>query len=371
MTEIGIFLQPVHAPSKDITEGLEQDRELIIMADRLGFKECWVGEHISATVEPITDPLIFCASLIDATKQIKMGTGVMCLPQQHPATAAARIAMFDHLARGRFQLGIGPGGLSSDFEVFGLGDARTRGEMMVESLQMMQQIWMDEPPYHLKGKYWDIKLEDMSRRNIGVGVFAKPYQKPHPPVAVSLMSPQSETAYTAGLHGWIPISGASLVQPRNVATHWDRYAAGAEKAGRQPDRSIWRVARSVWVAESDQEAEEYLARDPGPFQFYFNHVISSFKMRDTLHYIRPDGREHDESVTWLDITRSQVAYGSPKTVLEKLVALSDQLGPFGYLLLTAVEWDDVDLGKRSVQLFADEVAPKLKQHLTSRLRAIA
>src|SRR3546814_1797637 len=79
---------------------------------------------------------------------------------------------------------------------------------------------------------------------LGVGRLIRPYQKPHPPIAVSLRAANSYTARQAGSRGWIPVSG-NFIPAADVATHWPTYAAGAEEAGRRPDPSLWRVGRSV------------------------------------------------------------------------------------------------------------------------------
>ena len=162
-----------------------------------------VGEHVSATVEPIAAPLVFLATLIGQTKRIKLGTGVLCLPQHHPAQVAGQAALFDHLSRGRFLMGIGTGSLSSDVELFKVGGDTDRGAMVRESIEHILAIWDGEPPYRREGKYWDIALEDASRIEFGVGAFPKPYQKPHPPIAISILSPGSGSALMAGECGWI------------------------------------------------------------------------------------------------------------------------------------------------------------------------
>ena len=362
--ELGIFMQPVHDPKRDYGQVLEEDRQCAILADELGYTECYIGEHVAATVEPISSPITFMATLLDKTKQIKFGTGVFCLPQKHPATVAADAALFDHLSKGRFVMGIGPGALSSDLELYKTADVN-RGEMVVESLNMILKIWSEDPPYEVKGKYWDLSLKDMSRIEFGVGAFPKPYQKPHPPIAISIMSPSSPTAKLAGEQGWIPISGASFVQPRYVASHWDLYAEGCEAAGRPADPSVWRVCRSVIVADSDQEAEDHVLDPDGPFGFWFGYLESSLRKRNILHIFRPDGREEDETVTWQDVARSQVAYGSPKTVLDKLVWLRDRVGDFGVLIQTAHEWTDPAFARRSMIKLAEEVMPQLSQHATA------
>src|SRR5690606_32858680 len=211
---LGLFMQPVHDPARDMTKAIADDRQAVILADRLGFDEAWIGEHFSATVEPIAAPLAFMASLLPETTKIKFGTGVFCLPQQHPGVVAAQAAMFDHLSQGRFLMGIGPGGLSSDFELLQVTDPATRGRMMRESIDTILQLWAQDPPYDIPGEFWPVRIKDMSRAEFGVGFIAKPLQKPHPPIAVSLMSPESANARLAGERGWIPISGSCLVQPR-------------------------------------------------------------------------------------------------------------------------------------------------------------
>ena len=362
--QLGMFMQPVHDPKRDYGQVLEEDRQSAILADQLGYSEVYVGEHVAATVEPIASPLTFLATVIHETKQVKFGTGVFCLPQQHPAAVAANAALFDHLAKGRFIMGVGPGALSSDLELFKTAD-QNRAAMTVESLNMILSIWREEPPYDIKGEYWDLSLQDMRRIEYGVGALPKPYQQPHPPIAISIMSPNSPTAKLAGEQDWIPISGASFIQPRYVASHWEQYVLGCEKAGRRPDPKVWRVCRSIIVADSDQEAEDHVLDPDGPFAFWFGYLGSSLAQRNSLHLFRPDGREEDESVTWQDVAKSQVAYGSPKTVLEKLVALRETVGDFGTLIQTAHEWTDEAFARRSMTKLAEEVMPRLTQHASA------
>jgi hypothetical protein len=61
-----------------------------------------------------------------------------------------------------------------------------------------------------------------------------------------------------------------------------------------------------------------------------------------------------------------VIHGSPKRVLDQLVALMDQVGYFGTLLLTHKDWDQPALHKRSMTLLAEEVMPRFRQHAEAR-----
>jgi alkanesulfonate monooxygenase SsuD/methylene tetrahydromethanopterin reductase-like flavin-dependent oxidoreductase (luciferase family) len=59
---LGFFMMPVHPPARSFTETLAEDMEKSLLADKLGFSELWLGEHFSATSEPIPSPMMFMAS---------------------------------------------------------------------------------------------------------------------------------------------------------------------------------------------------------------------------------------------------------------------------------------------------------------------
>ena len=124
--KLGFFIQPVHPPSRPYADVLREDREAVVLADRLGYREAFIGEHLVDAAETITSSLAFIASLADACPSITFGTGVLPLANYHPAMAAAQVAMVDHLVQGRLVLGVGPG-VPGDAEAIGdLGSDRNR-----------------------------------------------------------------------------------------------------------------------------------------------------------------------------------------------------------------------------------------------------
>jgi len=86
--KLGYFTMPLHPPSRNYAETLAEDREAIILADKLGFNEAYVGEHVTDTAETVTDCVVFLASLMSETKNIKLGTGTVNLANTHPAAIA-------------------------------------------------------------------------------------------------------------------------------------------------------------------------------------------------------------------------------------------------------------------------------------------
>jgi alkanesulfonate monooxygenase SsuD/methylene tetrahydromethanopterin reductase-like flavin-dependent oxidoreductase (luciferase family) len=85
---------------------LREDREAIILADKLGYYDAFMGEHLTDACENITNSMMFLATLIHDTRTIKLATGTANLAQMHPVLVAGNAAMFDHLAQGRFIFGI-------------------------------------------------------------------------------------------------------------------------------------------------------------------------------------------------------------------------------------------------------------------------
>ncbi len=364
-TKLGMFTMPFHHPSRDYTAILEEDQEAIVLADRLGFTEAFVGEHFSTWSERITSPLTFFASVLDRTRQIRFGTGVINMPQVHPVTVAAHVAMFDHLCHGRFIMGIGPGGLVSDFELFDVGDAEARPQMMLESIDTVLKLWAQDPPYRLDGRFWKVSSDKFVWPEFKVGYVPKPLQQPHPPIALSLVTPNSSSAVTAGERGWIPISG-NFFHKRYLRGHWERYVEGCEKVGRRPDPDIWRVSRSILVTETDAEAEDYLADPDNGLSYYYRFFIYNFSTaRKALFMIKPDLELPDEAVTVDNVKRGLIIAGSPRRVLDQLVALRDEIGHFGTLLMAGHDWDQPKLWRRSMELLATDVMPVFAKHAAS------
>ena len=260
--QLGFFTMPIHPLDKDWRQSLKEDREAFILADELGYVEGYVGEHATDAAENITSCMMFIATLIDATKRIKLGTGTINLPNQHPAAMAANIAMLDHLLDGRFIFGISPGGLLSDAEVFGNLDAN-RNEMFLEAIDQVLAIWAGDPPYDIAGKYWTISTARSLIADIGQGILAKPLQKPHPPIVVTAVAPFSKGVTEAAARGWDPIS-ANFLMPQWVKSHWAKYVEGCQKGGRTADPANWRVAKSIFVADDDKKARDYVMAARAP-----------------------------------------------------------------------------------------------------------
>lgn len=354
----GMFLTPIHRQGRSYGEMYRMVEDTIVDLDRLGFDEVYLGEHYTARPEPISNALQFYTGLIHRTRRIKFATGVLNLPHHHPAQVAADAAMFDHMSGGRFIMGIGTGGLPSDFELFGTMDA-PRGEMMLESLKMIHDIWSSQPPYELLGKYWSVKVKDTVMADLDLGVMARPLQRPYPPVVVSSMMPQSGLAGLAGERGWGFIS-ANFVSPAVLKTHRESYLRGAEKAGRRPDGTAWRVVRSMLVTETDDQARDYLADPANNITAYYRFLHTQMSRLGMTVLFQPDLEHPDPQLTLARAMDEMVIAGSPKTVLERIHELRERVGEFGGLFLAYHDRDDrPELWDASLRLYMNKVIPSL------------
>ena len=106
----GMFIMPFHPPQKNVAQCYDEDLELIVEAEELGFDEFWIGEHHTMKYENIVMPEIFIGRALGETRRIRLGPAPVCLQQHNPAHVACRLAMLDHLSKGRLNLCFGERG---------------------------------------------------------------------------------------------------------------------------------------------------------------------------------------------------------------------------------------------------------------------
>jgi alkanesulfonate monooxygenase SsuD/methylene tetrahydromethanopterin reductase-like flavin-dependent oxidoreductase (luciferase family) len=351
------FMMPIHPPGRSVTETLQEDREAILLADKLGFSEAYVGEHVTDAAETVTNSMIFLAWLAHETKNIKLGTGTINLPNAHPAAIAAQAAMLDHMLKGRFIMGISPGGLMSDVEVFGNLD-KDRNAMFVESINTILKIWESNPPYDIEGKYWNVTVGKTMVPEIGQGFIMKPFQKPYPPIVGTAVAPFSNGVTEMAKRGWGPIS-ANFLMPEWVKSHWPKYVEGREAVGAKADPSEWRIAKSIFVADDEATAKRYGLEQDGPYHFYFKQLVRKLTNGGRGNLFKTDQSMPDSMLTPEYVTNKLVLAGTVNSVVDQILAFREHVGDFGNLLYAGHDWQDTALAKRSMELFATEVMPRV------------
>jgi alkanesulfonate monooxygenase SsuD/methylene tetrahydromethanopterin reductase-like flavin-dependent oxidoreductase (luciferase family) len=363
---LGFFTMPMHPPHRNWVETLKEDRQSFILADKLGFYDAFCGEHIADVIENVTNSFQFLATLIHETKQIKLATGTANLSQTHPVLIAAHAAMFDHLAEGRFVLGVSAGALPADAELLGhLNEDRAR--IFHEAVDAIFALWTTDAPYNFDqpNNRFKISSAKMGRREFGLGMVAKPYQKPHPEIVGTVVAPSSSSATFFGQKGIHPLS-ANFLLPKWLKSHWDAYQEGTHSVGASVSPDDWRIARTIFVADDDKTAARYAVENPkSPYRFYYFNLLRKFRVAKRLGGFKQNSEQPDAEITDDYVVDRLVMHGSVNNIVDQILALHEETGPFGELVYAGMDWVDPALTKRSMELMATEVMPRVNAALRS------
>ncbi len=352
----GLFMMPVHHPEKPLQRTIKEDMNTIIQADQLGIDEAWIGEHFTIPWENLPAPDLFISQAFARTKNIKLGTGVVLLQLHDPKMLAHRIAMLDHLGEGRFYFGVGTGGVPTEFEFFGV-DQEKRHARAAEVVDAVVKIWEADGPLDYQGEFHHVTSPTPIEEG-SLGLWFKPYTKPHPPIAVAGVSPNSSTIEWAGEHGWIPLT-TDLLPLASIPTHWEAYQRGAAKTGRVANRQDWRVSLDIHVAETTEEARSNVLNH-GMARTYEEYFFPLFRKLGFLPLIKPDENMPDEAITVDYLMDNSWVIGDPDYCVRRIREVYDSVGGFGTLLQLTQDWDPPEIGMKSMELFAKHVMPQLR-----------
>jgi probable F420-dependent oxidoreductase len=151
-------------------------------AEAAGFESLWTGEHIVLPEPqvppspvpadtPFIDSAIALAFVAAHTNKVRLGTGIIILPQRNPVVLAKELASLDVLSNGRLIFGIGIGYLQPEFDAIG-APFDHKGPRSEEFLASMIALWsMEKPAY--EGRFLSFK---------GINAMPRPVQKPHPEI---------------------------------------------------------------------------------------------------------------------------------------------------------------------------------------------
>jgi probable F420-dependent oxidoreductase len=172
------------------------------LAEEAGFDSLWAGEHVvlpdprvppspMEPLDPILDPVVALTFVAGHTRRVRLGTGIIILPQRNPLVLAKELASLDVLSGGRLEFGVGVGYLEPEFRALGIPFA-DRGRRTLEYLAAMRAIWSeDHPAYH--GRYADFEA---------VQARPRPLQQPGPPIVMGGHSPEAYRRAVEHGRGW-------------------------------------------------------------------------------------------------------------------------------------------------------------------------
>ncbi len=161
-------------------------------AEAAGLDSVWVGEHVAVPMQvnsrypynrtgefqpgtdtPFVDPMVTLAHLAAATTTLRLGTGIMILPQWNPLLLAKQVASLDLLAGGRLLLGLGLGWMAEEFRLMHAPFER-RGERFADYLAAMKRVWAGGVvEHHSEFLDW-----------APFKTLPQPKQRPYPPIII-------------------------------------------------------------------------------------------------------------------------------------------------------------------------------------------
>lgn len=352
--KFGIFIAPCHDPAGNPTLQMQRDLELVELADRLGFDEAWVGEHLSNGFETIASPEVFLAAAAGRTQRIRLGTGVNSLPYHHPFTLANRIVLLDHLSRGRAMLGMGPGQSVNDAAMMGIDHRKTR-DMMVEAAEAIVPLLRGEAVTRQTSWYTldnaRLQLSPCNPAGIEAAV-------------ASVFSPAGSTlAGRLGL-GLLSLAASDLVGFEGLDTSWANLQKHAADSGRRVDRSQWRVLGAMHLAETAEQARREVLTSIVPSMVTLPSLVSlgmGSGGEDTRWMTDADAALEKWTTEGIGPFGGVATIGTPDEGVAAVRRLLDKSGGFGtYLLLihNAAPWAAT---KRSLEMFAEYVIPEIQQ----------
>ena len=207
--------------------------------EELGFESFWCAEHpfipvrtptrfpgsadgvIPESYSHFVDPFVALARASGTTSRIKLGTGIVLVPERNPLLLAKEVSTLDLFSGGRFLFGIGAGWLREETQLMG-GDFDHRWTQTRESVLAMKELWT-RPEAEFHGRYYDFPP---------VRSYPKPAQKPHPPVLLGGGAKNVLQRVVGWADGWLP----NRITPEELGEARAMLDRLAKDAGRDPAR---------------------------------------------------------------------------------------------------------------------------------------
>ena len=360
MHKLGAFLMPSHPPERSVADGQELDLEELTRLDSFGFEEAWIGEHFTSSWEPCPAPDLLIAQGLQRTTSMRLGSLGHLLPYHHPVELAHRVAYLDHMAKGRYALGVGISALPTDHQLFGLDTSGGRNRRMTfEALDIMTRLWTNGAT-DFEGEFWSTGRTESAFDTLGYHL--TPYQQPRPPVAIAALTPGSENHKLAGEKGYLPVSLSVSSDAAITAKHWDAVEEGAARSGRTPSREDWRIIRDVYVAPTDSEARD-CAIHGMMGRCWREFLLSLYLGLGLGPMLKRDPVMPDEAITLEYLCDELWLVGSPATVAERIRDLDARVNGFGCLLIVSYDAkDELAAWERSLDLLTTQVMPQCTQY---------
>src|SRR5438128_4883917 len=358
---VGLVMECDYREGRTQEEAFAEAMSIAEIAETQGLDGVWLAErHFAVHRKPpdpmgagipsiASVPLVLASAIAARTTRLRIGTGVSVLPLCHPIRTAEEAATVDQISHGRLDFGVGRSRFPRAYQGYGVryDESRDRFE---ESLDVILKAWT-QPGFSHTGKYFSFD---------NLTVVPRPYQKPHPPIWVAATT--RDTFPMVGSMGLSLVTGVRGADIPEARRNLDAYRAARKAAGHPGDGNVY-VRMPVYVAataaQARSEPEESTMRS---FRRLAENMAASVgALGTTAAEERAERADRLSHVTYDELLRDRVAYGTPDMVVDRLRQLRSQLGLSGVIMESNVGGRmPLERVLNSIRLYVQEVAPRLR-----------
>src|SRR2546425_10402847 len=329
---LGLIMECDYRYGRTQEDAFDEAFALVETAEADGLDGVWLAErHFAAPGRPLdaqgagipsiaSVPLILASAIAARTTHMRIGMAVSVLPLCHPIRLAEEAATVDQISKGRLDFGVERSGFPRAYSGYGVRYDESR-ERFQESLDVILKAWTQEGFSHA-GKYFSAD---------NLTVVPRPYQKPHPPIWVAATTP--DTFPMVGRMGFSLVTGLRGFDVPEAVGHLRAYRTARRDGGHDGDGNVYLripVYVAATAARAHSEAEESTMRS---YRRLAENFASSVGATGTTgSEERAERAERLSSLTYEDVLRDRVAYGTPDMVVDRLRELREQLGLAGVII---------------------------------------
>ena len=321
-------------------------------AEELGFDWVSLSEHHYSGRIATGTPAVMAAAVAERCKRVKIAMLGQLLPLNNPIRCAEELGLLDNLTNGRLIIGFLRGTPNED-QTYGVNPAEGRGRLF-EGMDLILKALTEPQPFSWEGRYHQYRT---------VAVWPPPVQQPLPPVIVATRS--DDTVRYAAEHRLG--LGVSFVPAERMAAITRKYFQWCEEAGWQPEPDQVVFRGSIYLAETDKQAEDWLAARTGS-----GPAPGGIAMSPGVSRAVDAAREIEGSSLRAGVAGSPQGdvvgvagrlnfMGSPDTVVKQIKQFRDEAGAGVVDLFfqqPGVEHREV---MREIDLFGREVLPRIRE----------
>ena len=332
----GLFIRGQYrANETNMNARFEELMEQVRIAEQLGFDDLISGMHYAGYPLQQFQLIPFLSRAMAETKHMRLITGIILLSLHKPLDIAEQLSSMDVMSGGRIVFGCGLGYREVEFRGFGT-TTKERVPRLIENLEAIKKLWTEDH-VNMKGSHFELSDTTLS---------LKPMQKPHPPLWMGANADAAVRRAAEIVDTW-------FINPHQrmdtIERQLEIYKRALDEFGKPfPDELP--MMREIFVAETRDKAKE-IARPYLEEKYKVYHQWGQDKAM-------PKGDDNLD-LDFDELTKDRFLFGSPDEVAEQIISYEKRLGVTHMVLgMQGVGMPQSQV-LDSMNLFAEQVMPKV------------